>query len=138
MIVDIINSCNGVVTSGGVSTEDIERAEKELGLKFPEEYIEYLKEIGSVYYGPIEWTGLGIEGYLNVVDATRKIREDICDFPSKWFVFENSIKLLGGYVVVNEEGQVGFIDIYDRKIEYMDYDLLYYVKVSLGLNKPNR
>lgn len=55
---------------GGASEEQIIRAEKRLELKFPEEYKDYVKKFGTISFLGNEWTGLNVDGYLNVVNMT--------------------------------------------------------------------
>ena len=59
---------------GGASEEQIIRAEKRLELKFPEEYKDYVKEFGAISFLGNEWTGLNVDGYLNVVNMTEEER----------------------------------------------------------------
>lgn len=73
----------------GVSADEIAKAEKSLALSFSDEYKDYLKEAGFLSFFSHEFTGLGSEGYLNVVEATKSERELDKDFPSDCILLEN-------------------------------------------------
>lgn len=72
----------------GVSPEIIENAESELLLKFSEEYKEYLLCFGSASIYGHEFTGLGIDGPLNVIDATRYDHSKNPSIPNDLYVVE--------------------------------------------------
>ncbi|MCR4822102.1 MAG: SMI1/KNR4 family protein [Treponema sp.] len=121
-IKSIENLCSGV----GVSDEQITEAEKALGLKFPKEYVAYLKEFGKIRFFATEWTGLNAKGYRNVVEATNDEKSVNESFPKGFFVLEN-LGVDAKMVVVNEKGEV-YILQYDRlKLicntieEYLDF-----------------
>ena len=56
----------------GASAEDIKDAEKALGLRFADEYKEYLQHYGSVSCGGHELTGFSADISLDVVYATQQ------------------------------------------------------------------
>ena len=82
----------------GCTDSQIEEAQKELNLKFPAEYVEYVKAYGAISFYGTEWTGLNVEGYLNVVETTKEEKDINKDFPNDCFVLENSIPETGGMV----------------------------------------
>lgn len=71
---------NGEV-SGPASTQEIEHAEKELGVKFPKEYQEFLEEFGAVLANGVEVYGLPSSElnapplWQNVVTVTKELRD---------------------------------------------------------------
>jgi hypothetical protein len=95
-------------TSFGCTDKDIDRAEKTLGIKFPQDYKEVLLNFGYVDFGTHKWTGLNVKGIDNVVKATLKARKENKDFPSNCFVLENS-DLNSRKVIVNENEEVFLI-----------------------------
>lgn len=110
---------------GGASEEQIEKAEKRLGLKFSKEYKEYLKEFGMISFYGTEWSGLNIDGYFNVVNMTEDEKALNKYFPEKYFAIEN-LAVDGVIFVSNEEGKIYSIQ-YDKKelicnslCEYLD------------------
>ncbi|WP_051688824.1 SMI1/KNR4 family protein [Butyrivibrio sp. AE2032] len=104
-IVDLINSIPNAYTIEGCSEEQISEAEKELGLKFPQEFIDYVKEFGCVDFSAHEFTGLNIEGRLNTVTATKKEISVNPSFPKDCFVFED-LGIEAVLIIVNESGEV--------------------------------
>ena len=89
----------------GVSEEEIDKAEEELKLLFPEEYRAILLKYGSISFGSHEWTGLGFEGEGNVVSMTQREREVNEALPAKLFVLENA-GIDGIVIAANEFGDV--------------------------------
>ena len=61
-IVDKIRLINDLCYIDGCTDVQVEGAEKLLDLKFPREYIDYVKEFGCIDFGSTEWTGLNFEG----------------------------------------------------------------------------
>ena len=131
-IIEKIKEIPNLYHAKGCSDEQIEEAERELGLKFPEEFIAYVKEYGALSFYGTEWTGLNVGGYLNVVDATKQERWLNSDFPKGYFVIENQ-GIDGVFTVVNESGQV-FTLQYD-KVELLCDSLLEYLDVCIARRK---
>lgn len=112
-IVEKIKNIPDMTAIEGCSSNDVSEAENALNLKFPREYIDYVKAFGCIDFGSTEWTGLNIEGRLNTVVATKQEQEINKDFPKGYFVLEN-IGIDGQIIIVNEEGQVYLLQ-YDKK-----------------------
>lgn len=104
-VIDMVNSIKGVRYIGGCSEGDIQRAEKLLRLKFPNEYREYMLEFGSITFKGVELTGLNITGHLNVVDATLQERKFNPDFPKNIFIIEN-LGIDSIFIVGDEKGSI--------------------------------
>ena len=120
---------------GGASEEQIERAEKRLGLKFSKEYKEYLKEFGMISFYGTEWSGLNIDGYFNVVNMTEDEKALNKYFPEKYFAIEN-LAVDGVIFVSNEEGKIYSIQ-YDKK-ELICNSLSEYLDICLKRNKKSQ
>lgn len=88
-IVERIKEIEELCYVDGCSEEQINEAEKALGLRFPDEYVEYVKMYGCIDFGSTEWTGLNIKGELNTVEATLTERKYNESFPKKHFVLED-------------------------------------------------
>jgi hypothetical protein len=73
----------------GCTTEQIEKAEGELGIKFPEDYIDILQKYGAISFKRTEWTGLNVDDFIDVVKCTKAERSHYDNFPKKMFVLEN-------------------------------------------------
>ncbi len=99
----------------GCSVEQIAEAETELGLHFPEDYVEYVREYGAISFYRTEWTGLNVAGYINVVEVTQQERSMNPDFPKDCFVIENQ-GIDGLVVAANESGQVFTIQYHKKEL----------------------
>lgn len=112
-IVERISAIPDLQYLEGCSMEQIEDAQKKLGMVFPDEYKEYVKEFGAICFFGTEWTGLNVDGYLNTVEATKQEMGVNKKFPSKCFVLED-IGIDAKLAIVDEEGNV-FILQRDKK-----------------------
>ena len=70
-----------------VSDDMIEKAEATLGVKLPEQYIEFLKMFGHGGIGGIETIGVGLTGRLIFVNTTLDYRDE--ELPNNLVVIEN-------------------------------------------------
>lgn len=87
----------------GCKESQILAAEKQLDMRFPTEYRDYLRVYGQVSFGNTIWTGLGKDVNDNVVTLTLKERI------SKWFPMDSFVlekKPDGTRIVVNNKGLV--------------------------------
>jgi len=69
---------------GAASDEAISKAEIALDVKFPAQYLEYVKKYGGGGIGGNEITGVKDEGYASVLEATESWRK--LGLPDKLFV----------------------------------------------------
>lgn len=97
-------------TFDGVSEKEIQQAEEKLGMMFPKTYRDIVKEFGSVEVDSEEIFGLGVEGYLNVVETTLKEREV-------------SQGKLNGYIVLQNIGMEGILIVVDEQDRVFEYQL---------------
>ncbi len=124
-IVEKIKNIEGVSYINGCTLNQIKDAEKQLGLTFPNEYIEYVLEFGCIDFGSTEWTGLDIDGRLNTVTATEKEKSVNNNFPPKHFVIED-LCIDAKKIIVDEDGKVYCLQyedltpICDSLSEYLD------------------
>lgn len=72
----------------GASKEDIKNAEEELGLKFAEDYKEYIEEFGVISFEGHEFTGICNSKRLNVVNVTVSNKKINTNIPSNMYVLE--------------------------------------------------
>ena len=117
-IVEKIKKVDKLYHAKGCTTIQLKEAQRELGLEFPEEFIDYVKEYGAISFYGTEWTGLNVGGYLNVVEVTKRERELNSAFPTDCFVLENQA-IDGLITAVNENGNVFTIQ-YDKKTPLCD------------------
>lgn len=94
-----------VDTFEGVSAEEITAAEQQLGMEFPKTYREILAEFGNLEIGSDEIFGLGVEGYLNVVETTLEERELAKGELDQYIVIQN-LGIDGILIVVDENDNV--------------------------------
>lgn len=112
-IIEKIKNIPNLYHGNGCSISQIKKAQNELELEFPIEFIDYVKEYGVISFYGTEWTGLNIEDYLNVVEVTKQERKFNSDFPTDSFVLEN--QGIGGILtIVNEKGNVFSLQ-YEKK-----------------------
>ena len=69
-ISDVFSNKKDFYKENGASTEAIENAEKKIGVKFANDYKDYLVNFGSVSCCGHELTGISIDRNLDVVNAT--------------------------------------------------------------------
>lgn len=117
-IVDKIYGIEKLYHVKGCSTSQLEDAQRILGLEFPEEFVDYAKEFGAISFYGTEWTGLNVEGYLNVVEVTKQERERNKLFPLDCFVIENQ-GIDGIITIVDTKGYV-FSAQYDNIVPLCD------------------
>ena len=104
-IIDEIAGHYKVYKGTGVSDEVIASAEQKLGVTFSSQYKAYLKECGVLSFASHEITGLGIRGYLNVVEATEAERKLGGAFPSDCILIEN-VGIDGVLVIMDSCGRI--------------------------------
>lgn len=94
-IIELIKQ-SSAKTIGKTTSRDIEKAQDRLHFIFPEEYRTFLENFGAMVCGSNELYGLGIEGYMNVVESTIQERKL---YP----------KQLDNVVVIKNEGIEGIL-----------------------------
>jgi hypothetical protein len=94
-----------VLFTGGVDIQAVEQAEIELAFKMPSDYKELLLQYGALAFGGHEIAALGVDGYLNVVELTKKERNLAINQLDNYIVIEN-LATEGLLIVLDEEGQV--------------------------------
>lgn len=115
----------------GCTAEQLAEAQSELGIIFPKEYVEYVREFGCVDFNGFEWTGLNVTGYLNTVEATKMEMSSNANFPKGYFVLED-LGIDDKYVIVNEQGEV-YVFQYG-KIWYLCGSISDYIDLCLSQN----
>lgn len=124
-IIEKINKIEKLYHAKGCTFKQIKEAQTEIGITFPEEYMDILKEYGAISFYSTEWTGLNVDDYLNVVSVTKQERDMNSDFPSDCFVLENQ-GIDGLIVICNEAGEVFSLQysklekIHDSISSYLD------------------
>lgn len=80
---------NGFKGIGKAEESQIENAQNELGLKFADEYKDFLRNFKAGSFRGHEFMGIETMAYLNVVNNTEDEREMNDDFPQDCIVIEN-------------------------------------------------
>lgn len=75
---------------GGVSNDEIKKAEERLGVRFAEEYKEYLRECGAATADGHEYTGICKAKRLDVVLVTEKERSAELEISDSAYVVEQT------------------------------------------------
>lgn len=130
-IVKKIAGIPDLLSVGGSTDNQIEEAQKSLNLTFSSEYIDYVKHYGCISFDAIEWTGLNINGRLNVVTATENERKLNQNFPKDVILLEN-LGIDGKVVVVNERNEVLLVQ--KEKIALLENSLYDYLELILNNN----
>lgn len=104
-IIEKMKTISDLYAIKGCTLEQIQEAQDALGIIFPDEYVDYVKEFGCIDFGATEWTGLNIKGRLNTVDATIQEMRVNPYFPKGFFVLEN-LGIDAKRIIVNEIGEV--------------------------------
>ena len=124
-IVEKIKEIHPLYHVKGCTEEQIQEAQGALKMEFPEEFVDYVREFGAISFYGTEWTGLNVEGYLNVVEATRQEQSLNEAFPTECFVLENQ-GIDGVITAVDKAGHVFAIQFDQKKLlcdslsEYLD------------------
>lgn len=89
----------------GVGSQEIIDAEKKLGMRFSDDFRNYLMEYGVVSFKNHELMGLGGDDYLNVVLETLNERINDDKFPFNCYIVEN-LGIDGIFILQDEEGKI--------------------------------
>lgn len=130
-IVDKLKNITDLCAIKGCSITQVKEAEKELGLIFPDEFVDYVMEFGCIDFGSTEWTGLNIEGRLNTVYATNKEKSINSDFPKGFFVLED-LAIDAKKIIVNEKGEVYLLQY--KEISYICKSISEYLDLCIEKN----
>ena len=97
----------------GATVEQIENAERELGLQFAEDYKEYLEQFGSVSCGGHELTGFSADAELDVVKVTIENRKRNANIDKLFYVIEET-HIDGITIWQTESGEIYEADYKDK------------------------
>ncbi len=88
-IINAFNSKQSLICGEGLDDIQIEKAERELNLRFAEEYKKYLKEFGLASFDGYEFSGIGCVERLNVVSMTQEAKKNNRLVPDDFYVIED-------------------------------------------------
>lgn len=86
---DLIKEYEDFTALGGVDNDSIEKAEIRLGLKFNDEYKEFLREYGAACANAHEFFGICRFKRLDIVEETLKAREENSNVPKNLYCIED-------------------------------------------------
>ncbi len=87
-IIKVINSKDGVIHGKETNENEIKQAELELGLRFADDYRNYIKQFGCVVIGSREITGISSQKNYSVVSTTKAQRNYNKNIPENSYVIE--------------------------------------------------
>ena len=87
-IISVLNKKRIVYHADGVSDEEILKAENALGLKFAEEYADYLRMYALVVFDAHELTGICKSSRIDVVASTMRERNDNAELSNDMYLIE--------------------------------------------------
>ena len=87
-IIKVINSKDSVIHGKETNENEIKQAELELGLRFAEDYRNYIKQFGCMVIGSREITGISSQENYNVVSTTKAQRNYNKNIPENSYVIE--------------------------------------------------
>lgn len=122
-VIEKFSKIKGLKALGGCSEEEIQVAEKTLGLVFPREYKDYLLGYGTVRFNGVELCGLNVTGYLNVIEATEQEKSVNNSFPEKMFVIED-LGVDAKLIVGDERGNIYLLQRDKKRLmcdSFLDY-----------------
>lgn len=125
-IVSKIKEKPGFRMIAGVENEKINKAEKELDVKFASEYRAYLSEFGVASFNGHELTGICNSKRLNVVDVTKEEKEIFPVGTEKLYVIER-LNLDGIVIWQSSSGEI-YQSIPNHKITKIAASLKEYIQ----------
>lgn len=100
----IVESFKRKRCTGGITVEEIKKAEETLNVKFSSDYIDLLIAYGSLCAKGEEFLGVDENNY-DVVKATIEARNQYSDFPTGMYVVEN-MAIDGILLIQNTDGAI--------------------------------
>ena len=88
-IVELIQKQPDLYVMKGASAADIEKAERDLGLRFAKDYRKYVAQFGAASFSNRELTGVCRSARLSVVVVTIYERSKV-SVPEDWYVIEQT------------------------------------------------
>ena len=88
-IVELIQKQPDLYVMTGAAAADIEKAERELGLRFAKDYRKYVAQFGAASFSNRELTGVCRSARLSVVAVTIYERSKV-SVPEDWYVIEQT------------------------------------------------
>ncbi len=132
-LIDRIRSADDFCALEPADNLVIAEAQTKLGLRFAEDYIEYLSAFGVATFDNRELTGICTSERLNVVSVTEHARSYFNSFPSDYYVIEELL-IDHAIVVQDRSGSVYSygLDESAKVISHTLYEYLFEDDISQG------
>ena len=114
---------------GSVEEAKIQDAEKELGVIFADDFVEYTKHYGAVSSDGMEWLGVVNTERLSVVDRTNSYRNLYPSFPTNMYIVEE-LGIDGAVVLQDSTGKIYYYYPYCNDVEFVSDTLCAYLKLK--------
>lgn len=124
-IIDVINSLEDMISTGGASLQNIADAEQMLNLSFSEEYKLFLTNFGSVLADDVEIIGIAKSKNRNVIEVTKREREFNKAIPQNLYAVENTG--IEGILIWQDENGIIFQSSPDKAPEKISNSLAEYI-----------
>lgn len=124
-IVELVNSLPNMLPLKPATAAQIEDAEKQINLKFAEEYKEYLLNFGAIMADGIELSGIAKSEYRNVVMVTKKEWNLNSKVPHYMYVIENA--RVDGIIIWQDEKGLIYRTTYDTEPIKISKSLFEYI-----------
>lgn len=114
---------------GSVQEAKIQDAEKELGVIFADDFVEYTKHYGAVSSEGMEWLGVINSKRLSVVDRTNSYRNLYPSFPKNMYIVEE-LGIDGAVVLQDSKANLYYYSPYCNDLIYVFDDLCTFLKMK--------
>lgn len=114
---------------GSVKDTKIKDAEKELGVTFANDFVEYTKHYGAVASEGMEWLGVVNSERLSVVDRTKSYRDLYPCFPTNMYIVEE-LGIDGAVVLQDSTGKIYYYYPYCNEVVFVSDSLCAYLKLK--------
>lgn len=135
-LLEYIRSLDKLKSTGSVTSSDVKSAEKDLGLKFANDYVDYVKEFGSIIADGIELTGICKTKSRHVVNATRSEWDLNTNIPHDMYVVEK-LGIEGIIILQDSNGSVYEVSP-NKKPKRIYSNLLYYIRSNTENKKGKK
>lgn len=134
-IIEVVKNAEGFRPGKPIALEQVEQAQKELGVKFADDYIKYLLEFGNAFLISVDL--LGIENdprfkYASVVYETLEEKKYDPTAPADMYVIEN-LGIDGVLAWQHENGAVYYKYRYDEGLQKAADSLAEYIENSFEI-----
>lgn len=114
---------------GPIEDAKIQDAEKELGVTFAKDFVEYTKCYGAISSEKLEWLGVVDSERLSVVKRTNVYRSLYTNFPTNMYVIED-LGIEGTVALQDSTGKIYYFYPYDNDVIFVSDNLCAYLTLK--------